>query len=73
MNVNYAPVLDLVDNPDSPALGIRSFGDDPAEVGRLASAWLRGLQSAGVAGTGKHFPGKGGAGADTHHELAVVE
>jgi beta-N-acetylhexosaminidase len=73
VNVNYAPVLDLAVNPANPSLGIRSFGDDPAEVARLARAWLRGLQSAGVAGTGKHFPGKGAAGVDTHHELAVVD
>jgi beta-N-acetylhexosaminidase len=73
VNVNYAPVLDVADNPANPALGIRSFGDDPSEVGRLAVAWLRGLQSAGVAGVGKHFPGAGGAAVDTHHELAVVD
>jgi beta-N-acetylhexosaminidase len=73
VNVNYAPVLDLAVNPDNPSLGIRSFGDDPAKVGRLAAAWLGGLQSAGVAGTGKHFPGTGQSVVDTHHELAVVE
>jgi beta-N-acetylhexosaminidase len=73
VNVNYAPVLDVAVNPANPSLGIRSFGDDPADVGRLATAWLRGLQSAGVAGTGKHFPGKGGAAVDTHLELAVVD
>ena len=73
INVNYAPVLDVAMNPANPVLGIRSFGDDPFKVGRLAAAWLRGLQSAGVAGTGKHFPGTGGAAVDTHHELAVVD
>ena len=73
VNVNYAPVLDVATNPANPALGIRSFGDDPAEVARLATAWLRGLQSAGVAGTGKHFPGKGEGSVDTHHALDVVD
>jgi beta-N-acetylhexosaminidase len=73
VNVDYAPVLDVASNPANPSLGIRSFGDDPAEVARLGAAWLRGLQSAGVAGTGKHFPGTGGAGVDTHHQLAVVD
>lgn len=73
VNVNYAPVLDVAISPDNPALGIRSFGDDPAEVGRLGAAWLRGVQSAGVAATGKHFPGAGAAGVDTHHALAVVD
>lgn len=73
VNVNYAPVLDVAVNPANPALGIRSFGDDPTAVGRLAAAWLGGLQSAGVAGVGKHFPGAGAAAEDTHLELAIVD
>ena len=73
VNVNYAPVLDVATNPANPALGIRSFGGDPAEVARLAAAWLNGLQSAGVAGTGKHFPGKGEWSVDTHHALDAVD
>ena len=73
VNVDYAPVLDIARRPDNPALGIRAFGDDPIEVGRLGMAWAKGLQSAGVAATGKHFPGAGGAGSDPHHGLAVVE
>jgi beta-N-acetylhexosaminidase len=55
VNVDYAPCLDVASNPANPSLGIRSFGDDPAAVGALGPAWLRGLQSAGVAGTMKHF------------------
>jgi beta-N-acetylhexosaminidase len=73
VNVDYAPVLDLATNPQNPALGIRSFGDDPVEVGRLASAWLRGLQSQGVAGVGKHFPGAGEAGQDPHLALPTID
>ncbi len=73
VNVNYAPVLDLATNPGNVAQGIRSFGDDPAAVARLGSAWLRGVQSAGVAATLKHFPGAGGIDVDTHHALAVVD
>lgn len=73
VNVDYAPVLDVAVNPANPALGIRSFGDDPRAVGRLATAWLAGLQAAGVAGAGKHFPGAGQAAEDTHLELALVD
>lgn len=73
VNVNYGPDLDVASNPASPALGIRSFGDVPAEVARLGTAWLRGVQSAGVAATGKHFPGMGGVTVDTHHQLGVVD
>ncbi len=72
VNVNYAPVCDLANNPSNPALGIRSFGDDPETVGRLASATVRGLQGEGVAATAKHFPGSGDTAADPHHELPLV-
>lgn len=72
VNVDYAPVCDLADNPANPALGIRSFGDDPEAVGRLAAATVRGLQGEGVAATVKHFPGAGAAAADPHHELPLV-
>ena len=72
VNVNYAPVCDLANNPANPALGIRSFGDDPEAVGRLAAATVRGLQGEGVAATAKHFPGAGDTAADPHHELPLV-
>jgi beta-N-acetylhexosaminidase len=72
VNVNYAPVCDVANNPANPALGIRSFGDDPEAVGRLAAATVRGLQDSGVAATAKHFPGAGDTAADPHHELPMV-
>ena len=72
VNVNYAPVCDVADNPANPALGIRSFGDDPEAVGRLAAATVRGLQGDGVAATAKHFPGAGDTAVDPHHGLPLV-
>jgi len=72
VNVNHAPVCDVATNPANPALGIRSFGDDPAAVARLATATVRGLQSVGVAATAKHFPGLGDLELDSHHVLATV-
>ena len=72
VNVDYAPVCDVANNPANPALGIRSFGDDPEAVGRLAAATVRGLQDEGVAATAKHFPGAGDTAADPHHELPLV-
>ena len=72
VNVDYAPVCDVATNPANPALGIRSFGDDPEAVGRLAAATVRGLQGDGVAATAKHFPGAGDTAADPHHELPLV-
>ncbi len=70
--MNYAPVCDVANNPANPALGIRSFGDDPDAVGALAAATVRGLQAGGVAATAKHFPGGGDTAADPHHELPLV-
>ncbi len=72
VNLNYAPVCDVANNPANPALGIRSFGDDPEAVGRFAAATVRGLQNEGVAATAKHFPGAGDTAADPHHGLPLV-
>jgi beta-N-acetylhexosaminidase len=73
VNVAYAPVCDLATNPANPAVGIRSFGDDPAAAGEHAAALVRGLQSAGIAAAAKHFPGLGEAAVDTHHGAARVD
>ena len=73
VTVAYAPVCDLATNPRNLVVGIRSFGDDPAAVGRLAAATVRGLQSAGVAATVKHLPGHGDPAADSHLGLPVIE
>jgi beta-N-acetylhexosaminidase len=73
INVDYAPVADLATRPDNAALGVRSFGDDPARVAPLVAGLVRGLHSSGVATTLKHFPGMGEAAADPHHELAEID
>jgi beta-N-acetylhexosaminidase len=71
-NVAYTPSCDIAGNPANPGIGIRSFGDDPAAVGRLAAAHIRGLHSAGVAATAKHFPGLGDVTLDSHLALPVL-
>lgn len=73
VTVNYAPVCDLATNPANPSLGVRAFGDDPGRVAPLVAAFVRGLVAAGMAATLKHFPGKGGAAHDTHHQLATLD
>ena len=73
INLNYAPVADIASRPYNPSLGIRSFGEDPEAVSRLTAAMVKGLQSAGVAATLKHFPGKGEAQVDPHLELPVLD
>lgn len=73
VTVNYAPVCDVASNPHNPSLGIRAFSDDPDVVAELAAATVSGMKSAGVAPTAKHFPGKGEAVVDPHHELPHLE
>jgi beta-N-acetylhexosaminidase len=73
VNLNFAPVLDVLINPENPSVGVRSFGDDPVLAGRLGAAYIRGMQHEGVVATSKHFPGSGDISTDTHHALAFVE
>jgi beta-N-acetylhexosaminidase len=73
VHVNFAPVVDVNNNARNPVINTRSFGEDPAQVGRLASAYVRGLQSAGVMATLKHFPGHGDTDVDSHLGLPVIK
>jgi beta-N-acetylhexosaminidase len=72
VNINYAPVCDLLTNSRNTSLGTRAFSDDPALTARLASAMIAGLQSAGVAATAKHFPGYGEVTTDAHFATPVL-
>jgi len=72
-NWNFAPVLDVNNNPANPVIGERSFSEDPNEVARLAGAWMRGSLREGVACCVKHFPGHGDTHVDSHHDLPVVD
>ena len=71
VNVDLAPVADL-DLPPEHVMRARSFGSGPARVGRLATAFGRGLQSRNVAAAAKHFPGLGGATINTDDGKAYV-
>ncbi|WP_199615492.1 glycoside hydrolase family 3 N-terminal domain-containing protein [Paenibacillus alkalitolerans] len=72
INLNFAPVLDVNANADNPIIGIRSFGSDPDLVSELGTAFMKGLQSAGVMASAKHFPGHGDTTEDSHLGLPVV-
>ncbi len=72
LNADFAPVLDVNNNPANPVIGIRSFGSDPARVAEFGVAYLTGLQAQGVLAFGKHFPGHGDTAADSHVALPVV-
>ncbi len=70
-NLNFAPMLDLHVNPESPVTRDRSFGSDPNLVARMGAAFDRGLRSGGVLSCAKHFPGHSDAVVDPHLDLPV--
>ncbi len=72
INWNFAPVLDLNNNPLNPVISDRSFGEDPKRATELALAWAEGLMLEGVAACGKHFPGHGDTKLDSHLALPTV-
>lgn len=73
IDVNLAPVCDVLQPGESGAIGDRSFGSDPAGVGRLAAAHVRATLAAGVIPCAKHFPGHGAAREDSHLGLPRVD
>ena len=72
IHVPFAPVLDVNNNPDNPIINVRSFGEDPARVASLGAAFVRGVQDHGAIATGKHFPGHGDTGTDSHLALPTI-
>jgi beta-N-acetylhexosaminidase len=72
-NLNFAPDVDINSNADNPVIGVRSFGSTPEVVAEHSAAWTRGLQSAGIAVSAKHFPGHGDTAQDSHLAMPVVD
>ena len=72
VHVNFAPVLDVNDNPLNPVIYRRSFGETPEHVAAYALEYTRGMEEGGVLSTGKHFPGHGSTHDDSHKKLPVV-
>lgn len=72
INVDFAPVSDVLPEYGSSSIGDRSYGSDPERVGELVAAAVQGYQSAGIAATLKHFPGIGELAADTHESLPTI-
>jgi beta-N-acetylhexosaminidase len=73
VNFNYGPCVDVNANPDNPVIGTRSFGSDSDLVARHSAAYVRGIQSQGVIGCAKHFPGHGDTASDSHLGLPLIE
>lgn len=72
INVDFAPDLDVNNNPANPVIGIRSFSSNPTKVAEYGLAFAKGLQENGILAFGKHFPGHGDTGIDSHIDLPLV-
>jgi beta-N-acetylhexosaminidase len=72
IHLTLGPVLDVNHNPRNPIINTRSFGEDPALVARMGAAWVEGAREEGLLTAGKHFPGHGATGLDSHIGLPVI-
>ena len=72
VHVNYAPVVDINNNPNNPVIGYRSFGEDKKKVASFGVAYMKGMQDAGIMACAKHFPGHGDTEVDSHLDLPVI-
>ena len=72
IHINFAPVLDVNDNPGNPVIGTRSFGENQQAVSEKGIAYAKGLESQKVISVGKHFPGHGNTSEDSHKILPVI-
>ncbi|HEX2080788.1 MAG TPA: glycoside hydrolase family 3 N-terminal domain-containing protein [Longimicrobium sp.] len=72
IHLTLGPLLDVNSNPSNPIINVRSFGEQPERVARMAAAWAEGAKEAGLLAAGKHFPGHGDTHVDSHVGLATV-
>ncbi len=72
IHINFAPVVDINNNPQNPVINTRSFGEDKDNVAQKGLLYMRGMQSQKVLTTAKHFPGHGNVSSDSHYSLPLV-
>ena len=73
VHVNFAPVVDVNNNPKNPVINSRSFGENPQLVAQKGLQYVRGLEENGIMSSLKHFPGHGDTETDSHHALPVIK
>lgn len=73
VHIDFAPVVDVNNNPKNPVINFRSFGEDKEWVSRLGIAYMKGLQDKGIMACAKHFPGHGDVSVDSHLDLPVIK
>jgi beta-glucosidase-like glycosyl hydrolase/CubicO group peptidase (beta-lactamase class C family) len=71
-HVNFAPVIDINNNPKNPVIGSRSFGENRENVAEKGYNYMLGLQDNNIIATGKHFPGHGDTDTDSHKALPII-
>ncbi|MDT0675407.1 glycoside hydrolase family 3 N-terminal domain-containing protein [Autumnicola musiva] len=72
LHLNFAPVVDVNNNPNNPVINYRSFGEDKFNVTEKGIAYMKGMQDAGLLTTAKHFPGHGDTDTDSHYALPQI-
>jgi len=72
IHMNFAPVVDVNNNPDNPVINNRSFGENPLKVSAKSYAYMKGMQDGGILTCAKHFPGHGDTSVDSHYDLPVI-
>ena len=72
VHIDFAPVLDVNNNPNNPVINFRSFGEDKERVARWGYQYMRGLQEYGIMACAKHFPGHGDTDVDSHKDLPII-
>lgn len=72
IQVNYAPVADINNNPDNPVINDRSFGENKYKVAEYSTMYMKGMQDMGIMACAKHFPGHGDVAVDSHYDLPVI-
>ena len=73
IQIDYAPVADVNNNPLNPIIGSRSFGDTPEQVSKYCIATLKGFENTNIIATAKHFPGHGDTANDSHVSLPMID
>lgn len=73
LNINFAPVVDINNNPNNPVINFRSFGENKENVTRKAGAYMKGMMDEGIIISLKHFPGHGDTDVDSHFDLPKLD
>ena len=72
IHINFAPVVDVNNNPNNPVINNRSFGEDKYNVAAKSYSYMKGMQDNGVMACAKHFPGHGDTDVDSHLDLPII-